>query len=82
MKSPVAVRYAWSSWCPEANLVNKDGLPASCFRTDKFDLSTKGMEDPFKDSQPKPAAPPSASEKKEEVKPAIKPEAAPAKKAA
>lgn len=86
VKSPVAVRYAWASWCPEANLVNKDGLPASCFRTDKFDLSTKGAEDPFKENLPAPAAPaaPAApgSPKKEEVRPAVKPEAAPAKKAA
>ena len=80
VKTPVAVRYAWSSWCPEANLVNKDGLPASCFRTDKFDLSTKGMEDPFKEALPKPAAPAPEKKdetKKEEVKPALKPDAKP-----
>lgn len=82
VKTPAAVRYAWASWCPEANLVNKDGLPASCFRTDKFDLSTKGVEDPFKESVPKPAAPAPApgTDKKEEIKPAIKPDAAPEKK--
>jgi sialate O-acetylesterase len=84
VKSPVAVRYAWASWCPEANLVNKEGLPTSCFRTDKFDLSTKGVEDPFKEALPLPAAPAPApgAPKKEEVRPAVKPEAAPAKKAA
>ena len=83
VKSPVAVRYAWASWCPEANLVNKDGLPASCFRTDKFDLSTKDVEDPFKEVVPDAAAPAApAPAKKEEVRPAVKPEAAPAKKAA
>ena len=78
---PVAVRYAWASWCPEANLVNKDGLPAGCFRTDKFDLSTKGVEDPFKENLPKPA-PAEPSGKKDEAKPAAKPAEAPAKKAA
>ena len=79
ISSPAAVRYAWTSWCPEANLVNKDGLPAGCFRTDKFDLGTKGVEDPFKEALPKPTAPaPAAPAKKEEAKPAE----APAKKAA
>jgi sialate O-acetylesterase len=80
VKSPVAVRYAWASWCPEANLVNKDGLPTSCFRTDKFDLSTKGVEDPFKEALPA-AAKPATEPKKEEIKPAVNPEGAPAKKA-
>lgn len=32
---PVAVRYAWSSF-PLCNLYNKDGLPASAFRTDSL----------------------------------------------
>jgi len=32
---PVAVRYAWQE-VPTANLVNKEGLPASPFRTDKW----------------------------------------------
>ena len=31
--NPVAVRYAWAD-NPAANLANKDGLPASPFRTD------------------------------------------------
>ncbi len=31
--APVAVRYAWASF-PRANLANKEGLPASPFRTD------------------------------------------------
>src|SRR5262249_47725975 len=31
--TPVAVRYGWSN-CPLVNLYNKDGLPASPFRTD------------------------------------------------
>jgi sialate O-acetylesterase len=32
--NPTAVRYAWSNWPDGANLYNKDGLPASPFRTD------------------------------------------------
>jgi sialate O-acetylesterase len=32
---PVAVRYAWAN-NPEVNLVNKDGLPASSFRSDDW----------------------------------------------
>jgi len=32
---PVAVRYAWAD-NPDANLYNKEGLPASPFRTDKW----------------------------------------------
>jgi sialate O-acetylesterase len=33
--SPVAVRYAWAG-SPECDLYNKDGLPASPFRTDDW----------------------------------------------
>ncbi|MEQ8791894.1 MAG: sialate O-acetylesterase [Pirellulaceae bacterium] len=33
---PVAVRYAWASRSPWANLFNKDGLPAATFRTDSW----------------------------------------------
>jgi len=33
---PVAVRYAWSN-NPDCNLYNKNGLPASPFRTDEFE---------------------------------------------
>lgn len=33
---PVAVRYAWASKAPWANLFNKDGLPAIPFRTDEW----------------------------------------------
>jgi sialate O-acetylesterase len=33
---PVAVRYAWAANPTGANLVNSDGLPASVFRTDKW----------------------------------------------
>ena len=34
--APLAVRYAWSSNAPWANLFNKDGLPAQTFRTDDW----------------------------------------------
>jgi len=35
VKTPVAVRYAWAN-NPECNLYNKEGLPASPFRTDTW----------------------------------------------
>ncbi len=37
---PVAVRYGWLN-CPEVNLFNKEGLPASPFRTDDFPMITR-----------------------------------------
>lgn len=40
VSSPVAVRYAWAN-SPVANLRNREGLPASPFRTD----SCKGVTD-------------------------------------
>lgn len=40
---PVAVRYGWVD-CPVVNLWNKDGLPASPFRTDDFPLITAGKK--------------------------------------
>ncbi|HSJ02307.1 MAG TPA: sialate O-acetylesterase [Verrucomicrobium sp.] len=72
IKNPVAVRYAWTAWCPEANLINKEGFPASLFRSDKWELSTVGVESPF--ALPKPATPAPA------VKPAAAPASAPATK--
>jgi len=36
VESPVAVRYAWADNPQGANLYNKDGLPASPFRTDSW----------------------------------------------
>ncbi len=36
---PVAVRYGWAN-CPVVNLWNKDGLPATPFRTDDFPMVT------------------------------------------
>jgi sialate O-acetylesterase len=35
VEKPVAVRYGWAN-CPVVNLWNKEGLPASPFRTDDF----------------------------------------------
>ncbi|WP_395736082.1 sialate O-acetylesterase [Prosthecobacter sp.] len=53
---PVGVRYAWASWPVDANLINAEGLPASCFRTDDFVPSTLGVVSPFKENVPaKPA---------------------------
>jgi sialate O-acetylesterase len=37
--SPVAVRYGWSD-LPEVNLFNKEGFPATPFRTDDFPFTT------------------------------------------
>jgi sialate O-acetylesterase len=37
IKKPVAVRYAWRDNPEEANLINKESLPASPFRTDRPD---------------------------------------------
>lgn len=85
--NPVAVRYAWESWCPEANLVNKEGLPTSLFRTDKWDLSTKGVENPWAPAAAAKPAPAKAADAKatksaggkEEVRPALIPDKAPKK---
>jgi len=38
---PVAVRYAWAG-SPECNLYNKEGLPASPFRTDDWPVASSG----------------------------------------
>jgi sialate O-acetylesterase len=38
--APAAVRYGWADY-PVVNLWNKDGLPASPFRTDDFPLKTQ-----------------------------------------
>jgi len=39
VSEPVAVRYGWADF-PVVNLWNKDGLPASPFRTDDFQMTT------------------------------------------
>jgi sialate O-acetylesterase len=39
VEKPVAVRYGWATF-PVVNLFNKDGLPATPFRTDDFPITT------------------------------------------
>ncbi len=41
IKEPIAVRYAWSD-NPTCSLFNKDGLPASPFRTDDWPIHSTG----------------------------------------
>ena len=41
VKEPVAVRYAWAGYPGNANLYNKEGFPASPFRTDQPDYLLK-----------------------------------------
>jgi sialate O-acetylesterase len=43
VKDPVAVRYAWANNPDDANLYNKEGLPASPFRTDRWPGISKGQ---------------------------------------
>jgi len=40
IQKPIAVRYGWADY-PVVNLWNKDGLPASPFRTDNFAMITE-----------------------------------------
>jgi sialate O-acetylesterase len=40
VNSPVTVRYAWADDALDANLYNKDGFPASSFRTDDWKTKT------------------------------------------
>jgi sialate O-acetylesterase len=47
---PVSVRYAWAA-NPDCNLANKEGLPASPFRSDDWPLISHGN---LKDSSPAP----------------------------
>lgn len=61
--NPSAVRYAWESWVPDANLINKEGLPAGLFRTDSWELSTKGKLNPW-DNKPAAPVPAPAPQKK------------------
>lgn len=49
VNQPVGVRYAWAAFPEEANLINAEGLPASCFRTDEFIPSTMGVTSPFQE---------------------------------
>jgi len=39
VEKPAAVRYGWATF-PVINLFNKDGLPATPFRTDDFPITT------------------------------------------
>jgi sialate O-acetylesterase len=43
VSAPVAVRYGWAG-SPECNLYNKEGLPASPFRTDDWPGETTGKQ--------------------------------------
>jgi sialate O-acetylesterase len=43
VKDPVAVRYGWAD-CPNCNLYNNAGLPASPFRTDDWPALTTGQK--------------------------------------
>ena len=43
VKNPVAVRYGWLG-NPKVNLWNRDGLPASPFRTDSFPITTQDKQ--------------------------------------
>lgn len=53
----VAVRYAWAN-NPICNLYNKDGLPASSFRTDTWSRSEiKTANEPVSESVPAPETP-------------------------
>jgi sialate O-acetylesterase len=38
VSQPVAVRYGWADF-PKVNLFNKEGIPASPFRTDDWEVS-------------------------------------------
>ena len=42
VQKPVAVRYAWLPF-PQGTLWNRDGLPASPFRTDSFPVTTQNQ---------------------------------------
>jgi sialate O-acetylesterase len=42
--TPVAVRYAWADDAGNANLFNKEGFPASPFRTDNWKAKTAGVK--------------------------------------
>ncbi|MEO0471180.1 MAG: sialate O-acetylesterase [Bacteroidota bacterium] len=47
VQNPVAVRYAWADNPHDANLYNKEGLPASPFRTDNWKGITAGNHKVF-----------------------------------
>lgn len=39
VKEPVAVRYAFKNWCPEANVITTQGQPLMPFRTDEWPVT-------------------------------------------
>jgi sialate O-acetylesterase len=41
VKTPVAVRYAWANNPDDVNFYNSEGLPASPFRSDSWEISTQ-----------------------------------------
>ncbi len=45
VSEPVAVRYAWGNNPEDANLYNKEGLPATPFRTDEWPGVSQGMNE-------------------------------------
>jgi sialate O-acetylesterase len=59
VSTPTAVRYGWVNFAkPTLNLFNKQGLPASPFRTDDFPLTTDPKNAPPKKAEPKKKAAP------------------------
>jgi len=44
VKNPVAIHYGWADDASDSNLFNKEGLPASAFRTDDWETLTKDAE--------------------------------------
>ncbi|MFV1995253.1 MAG: sialate O-acetylesterase, partial [Verrucomicrobiales bacterium] len=75
---PVAVRYAWAE-NPVCNLQNREGLPATPFRTDDFAMITNPATAASKAQSAAPAAKPTPPKA---PKPAAKPAAKPAPKPA
>jgi sialate O-acetylesterase len=44
VQNPVAVHYGWADDAGDCNLYNKENFPASPFRTDAWDVLTKGIK--------------------------------------
>jgi sialate O-acetylesterase len=44
VKNPVAIHYGWADDASDSNLYNKEGFPASAFRTDDWETLTKDAE--------------------------------------
>jgi sialate O-acetylesterase len=64
VSKPVAVRYAWAMNPSERNLLyNNEGLPASPFRTDNWELHPTGVDINSEIRVDKPAKPETKSEK-------------------